>query len=77
MPFIGGDDMIIGSGDVGPAIRRIRRAIQKDKAYGARLDQSVRTILAAKYDAGLWKTSTLETENILLRMNSSAGRTDQ
>lgn len=69
--FMGGNDMIIAASDIGPAIRRIRRMLQKNKDYEAKLNQTVRTILSAKYDAGLWKPVTLETENVLLRMNSA------
>lgn len=68
--FLGGDDMIVGSDEVGPAIRRIKKLIRKNEAYQKRLDQAVRTILAAKYDAGLWRTTPVETENLMLKMNT-------
>ena len=44
---------MISSGEVGIAIRKIKRLIKKDESYEALLTASVRRILAAKYDAGV------------------------
>jgi beta-N-acetylhexosaminidase len=70
--FIGGNDIIVGPKDVGPAIRRIRKLLRMEKMYQAQLDESVRKILSSKYDAGLWHKPSIETENVLLKMNSPA-----
>jgi beta-N-acetylhexosaminidase len=68
--FVGNNDVIVSSSDVGPAIRRIKKLIRKEKQYETQLDASVRKILAAKYDLGLWKSQKTATHDILARINS-------
>ncbi|WP_276373193.1 serine hydrolase [Chryseolinea sp. H1M3-3] len=71
LAFQTGNDLLISSEDVGPAIRKIKRLIKKEERYETLLTKSVRKILAAKYDAGLWRTTTLTTDNLLAKLNSS------
>jgi beta-N-acetylhexosaminidase len=70
--FIGGDDILLGPKDIGPAIRRIKKLLRKEKIYQGRLDESVRKILSAKFDAGLWRKPSVETENLLMKIHSPA-----
>ena len=70
LAFKAGNDLLISSDDVGPAIRKIKRIIRKGESYEALLTKNVRKILAAKYDAGLWKKPVATTENLLSKLNS-------
>ena len=70
LAFQMGNDIIISAEDVGPAIRKIKRLLKKDESFGALLTTSVRKILAAKFDAGLWRKSFVNTDNLMARLNS-------
>ena len=70
LAFKAGNDLIISSEEVGQAIRKIKRIIKKGESYEALLTKNVRKILAAKYDAGLWKKPVATTENLLSKLNS-------
>ena len=67
-----GNDILISSADITPALRRIKRFIRKEKQYRVQIDSSVRKILALKYDAGLWQKPETLTDNITRRTNSPA-----
>ncbi len=60
-----GNDILISSADITPALRRIKRFIRKEKQYRVQIDSSVRKILALKYDAGLWQKPETLTDNII------------
>lgn len=51
--FIAGNDMLLIPEDVKVAVKKIKKAIRKNKISKARLNQSVQKILKAKYWAGL------------------------
>lgn len=51
--FIAGNDMLLIPEDVKVAVKKIKKAIRKDKISKERLNQSVQKILKAKYWAGL------------------------
>ena len=70
LAFKAGNDLLISSDDVGPAIRKIKRIIRKGESYEALLTKTVRKILAAKYDAGLWRKPVATTDNLLSKLNS-------
>ncbi len=65
-----GNDIILYPKDINIAIRKIRRQVRRDKQLEEQLNNSVKKILAAKYDAGLWKKNTINTDNLLLKLNS-------
>ena len=65
-----GNDIILYPQDINNAIRKIRRQVRRDKELEEQLNNSVKKILAAKYDAGLWRKSTINTDNLLLKLNS-------
>ena len=65
-----GNDIILYPKDINIAIRKIRRQVRRDKALEEQLNNSVKKILAAKYDAGLWRKNTINTDNLLLKLNS-------
>lgn len=65
-----GNDIILYPRDINIAIRKIRRQVRRYKELEEQLNNSVKKILAAKYDAGLWKKTTVNTDNLLLKLNS-------
>lgn len=70
-----GHDMLIDPEDLGDAVKRIARAVRRDKKLEARLDDAVIKILKAKYDAGLSSPQTINTDNLISRLNSPAAKT--
>ena len=73
--FQAGNDVLIDPRDIGPAIRKIKKFVRKEETAAAQLDATVRKILTAKYDAGLWrKRSSVNTDNLVLRLNATPAR---
>jgi beta-N-acetylhexosaminidase len=68
--FLGGNDLIITAQNVSPAARRIKRFLKKHSDYNAQLDNAVRKILSAKYDAHLQVKPMLNNQNLLSRLNN-------
>lgn len=68
--FQAGNDILLTNNNPGPAIRKIRRLLKKEKQYAVQLENSVKKILAAKYDAGLFNREPIPAENLLLRINT-------
>jgi beta-N-acetylhexosaminidase len=69
-----GHDMLINPDDLGDAIKKISRAVRRDDALETRLNDAVRKILEAKYNAGLVKLSTVNTDNLVSRINSPSAK---
>ena len=69
-----GNDVQLYPEDINNAIRKIRRQVRRDKQLEEQLDASVKKILAAKYDAGLWHKEVINTDNLLLRLNTPQSR---
>ncbi|MBP9926601.1 MAG: serine hydrolase [Cyclobacteriaceae bacterium] len=69
-----GHDMLINPDDLGDAIKKISRAVRRDDALAARLNDAVRKILEAKYKAGLLKIPTINTDNLVDRLNSPSAK---
>jgi len=67
--FNAGNDVLLFSQDVSGAVKKIKRALRKDKNGKTRLEQSVKKILAAKYDAGLAYFTDLNTDNLTEKLN--------
>ncbi len=55
--FRAGNDILITSENVNAAARKIRRLVRRRPEYLTILNESVRKILALKYDAGLFETN--------------------
>jgi beta-N-acetylhexosaminidase len=68
--FQAGNDVLITSEEIGPAIRKIKRLIKKEERFNIQLTACVRKILAAKFDAGLWRKPVLNTDNVISRLNA-------
>jgi len=68
--FKAGNDVLLFPKNINATARKMRRAIRKDVTLQKRLDESVKKILSAKFDAGLHKKQVVEIENLHLRLNS-------
>lgn len=64
-----GADMIYNPGNASAGIKKIAREARKNKLLQAQLDASVRKILGAKYDVGLYQTVAINTDNLIRRLN--------
>lgn len=72
--FQAGNDLLISADEIGPAVRKIKRLLKKSENYEVMLTTSVRKILAAKFDAGLWRPSAVNTDNLVAKLNSPEAR---
>jgi len=69
-----GHDVLLGSDDITATIRKITKALRKDKELVARIDQSVKRILELKYEAGLGENKKVNTDNLLARLNNAEAK---
>ena len=67
--FEAGNDILLFPQDVPAALTKIKNAIDSGTIPMSQLEQSVRRILAAKYDAGLNKWKDIEIRNITNDLN--------
>jgi beta-N-acetylhexosaminidase len=72
--FQAGNDILIGSQEIGPAIRKIKKLLKSGDVYETQLDNSVKKILGFKYDAGLSKRKPVNLDNLVARLNGPAPR---
>lgn len=68
--FLAGNDVLLFSQDVPKAIAKIQDALKTGKVSPARLEKSVKKILAAKYDAGLDDFKPVIPENATADLNA-------
>lgn len=69
LAFQAGADVLISAEDPDAAFRKIRKLLQTEKQYVARLDERVRKLLAMKYDAGLSNTVPVERGLLTAMLN--------
>lgn len=69
LAFQTGADMIFNPVDASSGIKKIAKAVRKNKLSQDQLDASVKKILAAKYDAGLHRYRPVNTDNLYRRLN--------
>jgi beta-N-acetylhexosaminidase len=67
--FVAGNDVLLFSQDVPTAITKIKIAIEQGLVTQADLEQRVKKILAAKYDAGLMRFKDVDPYNITNDLN--------
>lgn len=67
--FLAGNDVLLFSQDVPKAISKIQEAIKKGKITPARLEKSVKKILAAKFDAELNQFKSIASANATNDLN--------
>lgn len=65
-----GNDVLINPDNVAAAVKKISKGIRTNKVLKARLNEAVRKILAAKYDAGLAQKRKISTDNLLAQLNT-------
>lgn len=63
-----GNDLILYPQDAITAMRKIKKTIRKSSTYEDQLEHSVRRILEAKFDAGLWQKNTISPDNLVRRL---------
>lgn len=67
--FTAGNDVLLFSQDVASGVAKIKEAIQKGKLSETRLEESVKKILTAKYNAGLKNVTKLKSEDVDTDLN--------
>lgn len=67
--FKAGNDVLLFSQNVPVAIEKIKTAIQNGDVSMSQLETSVKKILAAKYDAGLYQFQPIQTDRITEELN--------
>jgi beta-N-acetylhexosaminidase len=72
--FQSGNDIVLDPGDISEFVKRIKRDLRKSKPLEQQLDSAVRKILGLKYDVGLANFTPINTDNIVLRLNSLPAR---
>ncbi len=70
LAFIVGNDVLIAPQDLKESVKKISKAIKRNKSLLQQLNTSIKNILSAKYDAGLSKIKQINTDNLLTRLNS-------
>jgi beta-N-acetylhexosaminidase len=65
-----GSDVLINPDHLAATMRRISRALKANRQLTNRLNEAVKKILAAKYDAGLHQYKRINTDNLLDRLNA-------
>lgn len=70
--FKNGGDIMLMPQNIPAAIRKLRKAVRKNKELELQLDNSTKKILSVKFDAELNKKSIINTENLVTRINTSA-----
>lgn len=68
--FKAGNDVLLFPQNFSTAVRKIRRAVRKNTQLQRQLDESVRKILSAKFDAGLSHRKVINRENLLDKINT-------
>lgn len=69
-----GDEILIDPKNISSLIRAIKKDLKKNVALQQLIDLNVKTVLAAKYNAGLAQWKPISTENLVLRLNSLPAR---
>lgn len=62
--FIAGNDVLLFSQDVPSGVKKIKEALNSGKIPMSRIEESIRKILKAKYDAGLAQFTPIDIVNI-------------
>ena len=71
LAFQAGADILVFSGDADPAFRKIKKLLNSEKQYAARLDQRVKKILGLKYDAGLFGKTPVDVDFLPAHLNTA------
>jgi CubicO group peptidase (beta-lactamase class C family)/beta-glucosidase-like glycosyl hydrolase len=74
LAFQAGNDIILFPEEPGPAVRKIKRLLRKEPQYVTLLDERVKKILAAKYDAGLSREMPTPEHDLFRSLHTDAAR---
>ncbi len=74
LAFLAGADMILKPADANAAVRGLREAVSSNRISQTRLDQSVKKILASKYELGLVRNRLASFAEIERTVASKAAR---
>ncbi len=72
--LIAGNDMLCLPEDIKGSIKKIRKAIRKGKIDKHDFEARVKKVLLAKYEAGLYETSIVDTANIVNDLNKNTAQ---
>ncbi len=70
LAFQAGNDVLLGSKEIGPAVRKIKKIVKAKRETEEQLDLTVKRILAAKFDAGLSRSHGINLDNLTQRLNT-------
>ncbi len=74
LAFLIGNDVLINPQNLPAAVKKIKKAIRKNGALLDQLNETVKKILGAKYDAGLAENRWVDTDNLLSKLNTPQDR---
>lgn len=74
LAFQAGNDIILFPEETGAAIRKIKRLLRREEQYELLLDEKVKKILAAKYDAGLHHQVATPQHELYKRLHTGEAR---
>jgi beta-N-acetylhexosaminidase len=66
-----GNDVLLFSENLNATVRKIRKAVKKDQQLESRLNESVKKILDAKFDAGLSKPTQISVDDLSTHLNTT------
>ncbi|MTI41465.1 serine hydrolase [Fulvivirga lutimaris] len=69
MAFKAGNDILLMSTNISSSVKQIRRQINRGDIPRMRLENSVKKILAHKYDLGLSQPKAIDAQNISIKLN--------
>ncbi len=70
LAFETGNDVLMSPLDISAAIKKISKRLKKDDLLQEQLNNTVKKILSAKYDAGLNHIEMINTDNLARRLNT-------
>ena len=71
LAFTVGNDILIAPQHLKESVKKISKAVKKNKVLLLQLDTSVKKILAAKFETGLASNRFVDTDNLMRRLHSS------
>jgi beta-N-acetylhexosaminidase len=74
LAFQVGNDVLIDPANLSATVKNLKKALRKNESLQQHLDATVKKILAAKYAAGLARRKPIVLDNIVPRLNSTAGK---
>jgi len=74
LAFKAGNDVLLFPKNTSATVRKMRRAVKKNSLLQKQLDESVKKILGAKFDAGLYKRRSVSTESLVDRLNAPVAK---